>query len=165
MRNEGNRRDAAATAAAAAPSLSAHTWRPPSLPFLPRSKQFDTREHVELAGLLVCAFAVARAAAAAAGICLLPLPRLPLLPDQGAGDGRCTGHAARRGPKQAYASPGYERRGRWVRRWGGVGGKGRGLHHPRLSLHHTPAAAVSRPPSRSSIGAPKRVMEVVREIL
>lgn len=29
----------------------------------------------------------------------------------------------------------------------------------------TPAAAVSRPPSRSSIGAPERVMEVVTEIL
>lgn len=96
MRDEGKPRDAAAAAAAAAPSLSpAHTWRPPSLPFLPRSKQFDTREHVELAGLLVRAFAVARAAAASAGIRLLPLPCLSLLPDQGAGDGRCPGHAAR----------------------------------------------------------------------
>lgn len=68
------------------------TWWSPSLPFLPRSKQFDTREHVQLAWLLVCAFAVARAAAAAASVRLLPLPRLPLLADQGAGDSRCPGH-------------------------------------------------------------------------
>lgn len=68
------------------------TWRSPSLPFLPRSKQFDTREHIKLARLLVCAFAVARAAAAAASVRLLPLPRLPLLADQGAGDSRCPGH-------------------------------------------------------------------------
>lgn len=69
------------------------TWRSPSLPFLPRSKQFDAREHIQLARLLVCALAVARAAAAATCIRLLTLPCLPLLADQGAGNSRCAGHA------------------------------------------------------------------------
>ena len=75
------------------PSPSPQTWRSPSLPFLPRSKQFDAREHIELARLVVGALAVARAAAAAARVRLLPLPRLPLLADQGAGDSRRAGHA------------------------------------------------------------------------
>lgn len=69
------------------------TWRSLPLPFLPRSEQFHAGEHVQLARLLVGALAVARAAAAAARVRLLPLARLPLLADEGAGDGRCPGHA------------------------------------------------------------------------
>lgn len=71
---------------------SSQTWWSPSLPFLPRAKQLDTRKHVQFARFLVCAFAVARTAASAACVCLLPLPRLSLLADQGAGDSRCPGH-------------------------------------------------------------------------
>lgn len=78
------------------PSLP-QTWWSPSLPLLPRSKQFDSREHIQLARLLVGALAVARTAAAAAGVRLLPLSCLPLLADQGAGDRRCPGHAAQPG--------------------------------------------------------------------
>lgn len=73
---------------------SSQTWWSPSLPFLPRAKQLDTRKHVQFARFLVCAFAVARAAASAACVCLLPLPRLSLLADQGAGDSRCPGHVS-----------------------------------------------------------------------
>lgn len=76
------------------PPLFPQTWWSLSLPFLPGSKQFDAREDVQLAGLVVCAFAVARAAAAAACVRLLALPCLPLLADQGAGDRRCPGHAS-----------------------------------------------------------------------
>lgn len=127
-----------AEGAAAAPCLPPQTWRAPSLPFLPRSKQFDTREHVQLAGLLICSLAVARAAAAAAGVRLLPLPCLPLLADQGAGDSRCPGHAPRGGLKQGFASRVYGRRGWWVRPWGGVGGKGRGVYttHGLVRITH-----------------------------
>lgn len=101
-------------------SLDSQTWWSPSLPFLPRSKQFNTGEHVQFARLLVCAFTVARAAAAAASVRLLSLPRLPLLADQGAGDSRCTGHAPRGGVKQGCASRVGGWRGSRIRLWGGM---------------------------------------------
>lgn len=112
------------------------TWGSPSLPFFPGAEQFDPREHIEFAGLFVGAFALAGAAATAARVRFLPLPRLPLLADKRAGDGRCTGHAA------AVRSADYG----WSREV-----RGGGLRHPRLSSHQTSAAAVSLV---SSISAP-----------
>lgn len=126
------------------PTPPPQTWRSLSLPFLPRSKQFDTREDVQLAGLLIRSFAVARAAAAAAGVRLLPLPRLPLLTDQGTGDSRCPGHAPRGGRKQGYASRVCGWRGWWVRQWGGVGGKGRGVYTTHGSVRITHRQLQSR---------------------
>lgn len=108
-------------------------WRSLSLPFLPGAEQFDPREHIEFTGLVVGAFAVAGAAAAAALVLLLTLPRLPLLADERAGDGRSPGHAA-----AGRAGDGGNR-----------GVRGRGLRRPRLSSHQIPTAAVSV----SSIGA------------
>lgn len=64
------------------------TWSPPS-PLL-RPKEFHTGKDTESAGFLAAPLGLIRAANAAAGIGFLPLPRLPLLPNKGAGD-RC-GH-------------------------------------------------------------------------
>lgn len=62
------------------------TWSSPS-PLL-WAKEFDSWEDVQSAGLLTIPFGLAGAADAAAGIGLLPLPRLPLLPYEGAGNSR-----------------------------------------------------------------------------
>lgn len=95
------------------PHLSIHpstpqTWWSLPLSLLPRPEQFHPGEHIQLARLLVGTLAVARAAAAAARVRLLPLARLPLLADEGAGDGRCPGHADC-GARRGCASPALER--------------------------------------------------------
>lgn len=139
-------------------SAHSHTWWPPSLPFLPRSKQFDAREHVQLARLLVGAFAVARAAAAATCVRLLPLPRLPLLADQGAGDGRCPGHVPPvERDCEAVRTGGRQRRtGSRMRRWGGVCvragarvcvGRGEGVYttHGLVRITHRPLQSRAQP--------------------
>lgn len=65
---------------------SMSTWSSP--PALLRPEELDPGEDAEAAGFLACAFGFVRAAGAAAGVGLLALPRLPFLPNQGAGDGR-----------------------------------------------------------------------------
>lgn len=139
-------------------SAHSHTWWPPSLPFLPRSKQLDAREHVQLARLLVGAFAVARAAAAATRVRLLPLPRLPLLADQGAGDGRCPGHVPPvERDCEAVRTGGRQRRtGSRMRRWGGVCARagacvcvrrGEGVYttHGSVRITHRPLQSRAQP--------------------
>lgn len=124
------------------------TWRSPSLPFLPRSKQFDPREDVQLAGLLVGSFAVARAAAAAAGVRLLPLPRLPLLADQGAGDSRCPGHAPRGGLERGYASRLCGRKGLVGKAAGWCGWRRKGGSTPPTAQFASHAGSCSLAPIR-----------------
>lgn len=67
--------------------IKQQTWT--SSPSLFGAKEFDSGENVEPAGFFTVSFGFTGAANAAAGIILLPLPRLPLLPDEGAGD-RCS---------------------------------------------------------------------------
>lgn len=146
------------------------TWWSPSLPFLPRSKQFDTREHVQLARFLICAFTVARAAAAAARVRLLPLPCLPLLADQGAGDSRCPGHVPPGEVKQGCASR-SKGRGFADKAVGVCGVRGGGSTPPTAQFaSHTGRCRLAdihdlkkRP--ESSISAPGCLMEVVKQIL
>lgn len=139
---------AGGAAAAAAPCLPPQTWRSPSLPFLPRSKQFDPREDVQLAGLLVGSFAVARAAAAAAGVRLLPLPRLPLLADQGAGDSRCPGHAPCGGLERGYASRLCGRKGLVGKAAGWCGWRRKGGSTPPTAQFASHAGSCSLAPIR-----------------
>lgn len=63
------------------------TWSSPS-PLL-GAKEFDPRENVKPTGFFTASFGFTGAANAAAGISLLPLPRLPFLPNEGAGN-RCS---------------------------------------------------------------------------
>lgn len=71
------------------PDVSAQqTWSSPS-PLL-GAKEFDSGENVKSTGFFTVSFGFTGAAHAAAGIGLLPLPRLPFLSDEGAGN-RC-GH-------------------------------------------------------------------------
>lgn len=65
------------------------TWSPP--PPLLGAKEFDSGEYVKSTGFLTVSFGFTGAAHAAAGIRLLPLPRLPFLPDEGAGNRRSHG--------------------------------------------------------------------------
>lgn len=70
------------------PSESAQqTWSPPS-PLL-GAKEFDPGEDVQSIGFFTAPLGFTGAANAAAGIRLLPLPRLSFLPYEGAGD-RCS---------------------------------------------------------------------------
>lgn len=59
------------------------TWSPPS-PLL-GAEEFDPREHRQPTGFVLALLCLIRAANAAAGIRFLPLPRLPFLPNKGAG--------------------------------------------------------------------------------
>lgn len=65
------------------------TWSSP--PPLLGAKEFDSGEDVKSTGFLTVSFGFTGAAHAAAGIRLLPLPRLPFLPDEGAGNRRSHG--------------------------------------------------------------------------
>lgn len=65
------------------------TWSSP--PPLLGAKEFDSGEDVQSTGFLTVSFGFTGAAHAAAGIGLLPLPRLPFLPDEGAGNRRSHG--------------------------------------------------------------------------
>lgn len=69
--------------------ITQQTWPSPS-PLL-GAKEFDPRENVQSTGFFTASFGFTRAAYAAAGIRLLPLPRLPFLPDEGAGNRCCHG--------------------------------------------------------------------------
>lgn len=66
--------------------LEQQTWSSPS-PFL-GTKEFDSWKNVQSTWFFTASFGFTGAANAAAGIRLLPLPRLPFLPYEGAGN-RC----------------------------------------------------------------------------
>lgn len=67
--------------------MAQQTWSSPS-PLL-RTKEFDPGENVQSTGFFTASFGFTGAANAAAGIRLLPLPRLPFLSYEGAGN-RCS---------------------------------------------------------------------------
>lgn len=67
--------------------MAQQTWSSPS-PLL-RTKEFNPRENVQSTGFFTASFSFTGAANAAAGIRLLPLPRLPFLSYEGAGN-RCS---------------------------------------------------------------------------